>query len=734
MARAILELIGDPDSLLKSFKKSSAAADKFGKDLKQLGTTADQSARAQIQASIKRDERLRAEVRAYRQVADAAQKGSREQIAAARLAERAQDSLTRSILATEREQKRASIGIGKEFRGGLAGSGALSGAGRALAFGSVGFLGGFAASAGIRDIIEQASTIQEETEKTTEVFGKSARAVQAWSRTLAESFGVSEGEALKAAGVFGNMFRSLHFGQDDAATMSQRLVELAADMASFNNASPEDTLRALQSGLAGQVRPLRQFGVFLSQDRIKQEALASGIAKNTAHLTAAQKVQASYNIILRDTALAQGDVARNSESLAVSQSKLRAELKNNEAAIGRQALPLVVKSTNILSKSLGFLHTKTFQVASGFILAKSAAETLANAVRAVNTELSSYNGQVARPVSGEDVFLRGSSSVAGVGVPTGGRGGRRSRASLSYQISLANLFLSQAELTATKRDDRYRLVRLRALERQKLSVTKGLAERTAITQQIVSLDGQIASLDAQAANERKTAADKALAARKAALAAEADRLAKLKSAADDELGKLKQREGALTSKIKQIQDNFRSAVQTARQGIGELFGGPVLNFSDEQRKAALGIPNPAADPRSLVRDLRAQVNAETVRQRNIRAIERGLPKGALRSRLVGELQSNTGDAAQVAALARSPRLARQFFEQFGRRERLARSVARMQVHAQLVSLHAVRVRLSDVRAREQHIQVFIEGVEQKQARVKVKQSAAQRRGPVPGRS
>lgn len=724
MARAILELIGDPDSLLKSFKKSSAAADKFGRDLKQLGTTAEQSARAQIQASIKRDERLRTEIRAYRQVADAAQKGSREQIAAARLAERAQDSLTRSILATEREQRRASIGIGKEFRGGLAGSGALSGTGRALAFGSVGFLGGFAASAGLRDIIEQASTIQEETEKTTEVFGESARAVQSWARTLASSFGVSEGEALKAAGVFGNMFRSLHFGQAEAAKMSQRLVELAADMASFNNASPEDTLRALQSGLAGQVRPLRQFGVFLSQDRIKQEALADGIAKNTAHLTAAQKVQASYNIILRDTALAQGDVARNSESLSVAQSKLRAELKNNEAAIGRQALPIVVKSTNLLAKSLGILHSKTFQVASGFVLAKSAAETLATAVRAVNKEISSYNGQV-RPVSGEDVFLRGAGAVAGVGVPTGRRGGAHPRASLSYQISLANLLLAQAESTATKKDDRYRLVRLRALEREKLGVTKDLAKRISLTGQINSLTAQIEAIDSDAADTRRNAEKDRLDRLK-------QQLADQKAAAQKELSVLKQREATLKDRIKSITSAFSDAVATARGGIGALFGGPVLNFSDEQRKAALGIPNMAADPRALVKDLNAQVRQAAAFQRNLARLgKRGAPAG-----LIKELQAGgVGNAAQVAALAGASKgTLQQFFKAFGAREKLVQSIARAEMHVQLATLHADRVRLTAVRAQETKIQVFIEGVEQKQAKVKVKQSAAQRRGPVPGRS
>lgn len=244
------------------------------------------------------------------------------------------------------EQQLGRSKFGRELRGGVAGSGLLGGAGRALAFGSFGFLGGFGAATAFRDIIHEATTIQEETEKTGVVFGRNARQVQLWSRTLATSFGIGEGAALKAAGVFGNMFRALHLSEPTAARMSERLVQLAADMASFNNVSPEQTLQALQSGLAGQVRPLRQFGVFLSQDRIKAEALADGIAKNADHLTAAQKVQAAYNIILKDTRLQQGDVRRNTESLSVAESKFKAALENTEAVAGQRLLPALTDLTN----------------------------------------------------------------------------------------------------------------------------------------------------------------------------------------------------------------------------------------------------------------------------------------------------------------------------------------------------------------------------------------------------
>lgn len=216
-----------------------------------------------------------------------------------------------------------------------------------MAFASAQFIGGAGIVYAFKQVVSEASRVQEETEKTGVVFGRNAAQVQAWSKTLAESFGVSEGAALEASGRFGNMLRPLGFATGAAAAMSEKLVELAADMASFNNTKPDVVLAALSSGLAGQVRPLRQYGVFLSQTRIQQEALSDGIASNAAHLTQAQKVQAAYNIILKDTKLQQGDVARNTGSLSVAMSKFHAGIEDLEAGIGQHLLPDLVKYVNV---------------------------------------------------------------------------------------------------------------------------------------------------------------------------------------------------------------------------------------------------------------------------------------------------------------------------------------------------------------------------------------------------
>lgn len=262
-------------------------------------------------------------------------------------------SLERSFRRASSSSRGFESGLGKATRGAAAASLSFKGLGRSLTFASAQFLGGAGIVFAGKQIIDQASRVQEEIEKTGVVFGKNADEVQAWSKTLAQSFGISEGAALEATGKFGNMLAPLGFGTKAAADMSERLVELAADIASFNNAKPADVLAALSSGLAGQVRPLRQYGVFLTQARIQNEAVADGLSKTGKNMSQATKLQAAYNIILKDTKNAQGDVARNTESLSVAQSKLTAGIQDTEAGLGQALLPTL---TDYLNKSAAWLN------------------------------------------------------------------------------------------------------------------------------------------------------------------------------------------------------------------------------------------------------------------------------------------------------------------------------------------------------------------------------------------
>ena len=146
------------------------------------------------------------------------------------------------------------------------------------------------------------------------------------------------------------------FARGRAAEMAQALVSLSGDMASFNNRSIEDTLIAIRSGLAGQTEPLRQFGVFLSQTRIQQEALSLGLVEGKQKLSDAHKAAAVYSIVLKDTKDAQGDAAKTGDQLAGLDRRLSAIWADVTAAFGKGLIPAVERAG---AKLVGFLGAES---------------------------------------------------------------------------------------------------------------------------------------------------------------------------------------------------------------------------------------------------------------------------------------------------------------------------------------------------------------------------------------
>lgn len=210
---------------------------------------------------------------------------------------------------------------------------------------AVGALAGVAGLAGFgKGAITAASNLSESLGKANVVFGAQAKEIEKWADTASRSFGQSKQQALEAAGTFGNLFQAFGVGKTQSAVMSKSLVELAADLASFNNTSIEDALAAISSGLSGETEPLKKYGAILSDDRLRLEAVRLGLIKTVKDgLDPAAKSQAAYSLIVKDTALAHGDFARTSDGLANRTRILKARFADIQAEIGTKLLPVVVK-------------------------------------------------------------------------------------------------------------------------------------------------------------------------------------------------------------------------------------------------------------------------------------------------------------------------------------------------------------------------------------------------------
>jgi hypothetical protein len=203
---------------------------------------------------------------------------------------------------------------------------AIAAAAAAAAYGVVRFAG---------ESISAASDLEESLSKVRTVFGDASGSVETFAKDAAVNLGLSEQAALEATGTFGNLFTAMGINAGKAAGLSTEVVQLAADLASFNNIDVQEAIVALRSGLVGETEPLRRLGVNLSAARIEAYALESGLVATKGQLDAATKAQAAWALITQDAATASGDFARTSDGLANTQRILRAAVDNASASVGK---------------------------------------------------------------------------------------------------------------------------------------------------------------------------------------------------------------------------------------------------------------------------------------------------------------------------------------------------------------------------------------------------------------
>ena len=187
--------------------------------------------------------------------------------------------------------------------------------------------------------VNSASDLREEINKSQAVFGDASKGLIEWSKGTAKALGISRVAALEATGTMGNMLLAFGVGQKQAAGMSKELVTLAADMASFNNATVEDTIFAIGAAMRGETEPIRKYGVSLNDANLKQEALSMGLYNGKGALGANAKALAAYNAILNQTKIQQGDSAKTANELAGSKRRLQAQFEDLKTEIGAALLP-----------------------------------------------------------------------------------------------------------------------------------------------------------------------------------------------------------------------------------------------------------------------------------------------------------------------------------------------------------------------------------------------------------
>ena len=193
----------------------------------------------------------------------------------------------------------------------------------------------------IASCITESNSYIENINLFTASMGKFAEEAKSYAETVGEVMGIDPGQFMRYQGVFMTITKGFGVVEDKAYLMSKNLTQLGYDLSSFFNISFEDSMQKLQSGISGELEPLRRLGFDLSVARLRQEAWNLGIEKSVNAMTQAEKSQLRYYAIMTQVTVAQGDMARTLNAPANQLRILSAQVTQCARAFGNIFIPVL---------------------------------------------------------------------------------------------------------------------------------------------------------------------------------------------------------------------------------------------------------------------------------------------------------------------------------------------------------------------------------------------------------
>lgn len=322
----------------------------------------------------------------------------------------------------------------------------------------VGYFGGmYAVINGIKKSIDISSSLTEVQNVVDTTFGNMAYKVDDFAKTAKDKFGMSElavkqyasqfqamgtamgisSKSIGEANTFLNKQTKGYVGLSDSmADVSLNLTKLSADMASFYNVDQKVAATKLQSIFTGQTRPLREFGIDLTQATLQEWALKNGIDANVQSMSQAEKTMLRYQYVLSSTGAAQGDFSKTIYTWHNQITLLKQNFIELGKVVGGSLIsafkPLVIALNSVMGKIIAFAETVSnalgkifgwkFEKTSGGGGVSGLADGMASASDSAGG-LADNTGKAAKNIDKMKAGLRAFDELKTISIPDGSSSG-----------------------------------------------------------------------------------------------------------------------------------------------------------------------------------------------------------------------------------------------------------------------------------------------------------------------
>lgn len=197
------------------------------------------------------------------------------------------------------------------------------------------------------------------------LYGASAPSLTREISSLSEATGYTRAELMRMSTDLGAMIIPLGVATNQAAEMSTNLTTLAVDMAAALGKDSTDMASAIEAGMRGAARGVRQYGIDVSEAAVNSELLRMGVEGGAQAASDAETVQARYNIIMEAASRYTGAAAAEVDTLEGSLRVLRNAYEEAAVQAGdamSPSLQTLAESVTRLIEPLGQVLAPILQV------------------------------------------------------------------------------------------------------------------------------------------------------------------------------------------------------------------------------------------------------------------------------------------------------------------------------------------------------------------------------------
>ena len=194
------------------------------------------------------------------------------------------------------------------------------------------------------EYIENVNLLEVAYKNANESIEQSSNRIEKYIDKMAEVYGLDESRLTRQFGIFKQLANAMQLPTETAENLSEIMVKMTNDIASLYNLPLNRASNALQSALAGQVRPIRSAtGADITEKTLQNTVYDLGLEKSISELSYVEKRLIMVISLTKQLKNSQGDYARTIESAANQIRVMHEQWDRLSRAVGNVFYPILQK-------------------------------------------------------------------------------------------------------------------------------------------------------------------------------------------------------------------------------------------------------------------------------------------------------------------------------------------------------------------------------------------------------